>query len=162
MPHRRHAPPLRWTAGAVVGCVLASTAMAQPPTVADPVLVVTRTVNPRIAYRGLARDDNPVKTQATMFPGNAFAGALDDATGQLLGDDALGQRGSAGLGGGALAIGPLLGNGTRGLLGSGGFGGGPGAATPTGPGARHGGVAGAVLDATAGLGTLLGQAGHHP
>jgi len=67
----------------------------------DHVLVVTRTVQPRIAYRGVELADNPVRMQATVFPGRVFHHTVDDSLERLLGDSELVQVGSAGVGGGA-------------------------------------------------------------
>jgi hypothetical protein len=63
----------------------------------DPTLVVARTVNPRIAYRAVPVQDDPVRAQATVFPAHAFSVAIGGTLGRLLGDDALAQRGSAGV-----------------------------------------------------------------
>lgn len=75
----------------------------------DTVMVITRTVNPRTAYRGVPLEANPVRTQATTFPGRIFNNTLNNTLGQLLGDDDLDQRGSAGLNTGAGAVPALTG-----------------------------------------------------
>lgn len=92
-------------AAALAGLVVVPAVCAQdapstaPGTGPDPVLIVTRTVQPRIAYRGLPRDQNPVHTQATVFPAQVFHRTLDGVLGQLVGDDALNQTASAGVAG---------------------------------------------------------------
>lgn len=63
----------------------------------DPAVVVTRTVQPRIAYRGVPREQNPVHAQATVFPARVFHGTLDGVLGRIVGEEALGQTGSAGV-----------------------------------------------------------------
>lgn len=108
---------------------------------ADPTLVVTRTVNPRIAYRGVPLEDNPVRAQATMFPAGVFHGAIDGMVEQLAADGELGERGA----GGTAAMLPLI---QRGIapLGTALSGSGRGVA-PIGPGASSaGGVGGATRD----------------
>ncbi|HVI24832.1 MAG TPA: hypothetical protein VM576_01360 [Xanthomonadaceae bacterium] len=97
-------PRLLACACGLVPALAAGAALAQDPAPpGDPTLVVTRTVHPRVAYRGLPASDNPVAAQATLFPAQAFAGTIG-AT--LVDDDALAQRGSAGLAQGA-ALAPL-------------------------------------------------------
>lgn len=96
---------------AIVFCALAPQVAAQSGTVAtsaagtertkDPGMVIARTVNPRIAYRGIPIEENPIHSEATLFPARTFHSAIDGITGQLLGDDALGARGSAGVHAGA-------------------------------------------------------------
>lgn len=63
----------------------------------DHSLVVVRTVQPRIAYRGFAPTDNPVRVQATTFPGRVFHATLDAGMTQLVGDGDLTVVGSAGI-----------------------------------------------------------------
>lgn len=84
---------------AVVLCALAPQLAAQQAATAskDPGMVIARTVNPRIAYRGVPTADNPIHSEATLFPSRTFHAAMDNTVGELLGDDALGARGSAGL-----------------------------------------------------------------
>ncbi|RDZ26581.1 hypothetical protein DX914_16480 [Lysobacter silvisoli] len=133
--------------------LLAGSARAQqasePGADEDPNLIVARTVQPRIAYRGIPTEDNPVMVRATTFPAQIFHGTLNGTLDQLLGDGDLGQRGSAGMAVHAATqalTGPALGNNV--LLGPGGSAGAP----PMGPGASVGGAIGA---ATAGLGDLI-------
>jgi len=122
-----------------------------PPGV-DPSVVVARTVYPRIAYRALPAQDNPVRTEATTFPGQVFHATLDRSLAPLLDDAALGQHGSGGLGVGA-ATGALTGLLAPGAgIGAGTALGGPAASAPLGASAS---VGGAVVGATAGLGDTL-------
>ena len=125
---------------------------------ADPSMVIARTVEPRIAYRGIPIQQNPIHTEATLFPSRAFDAAIDGTLGELLGDDALGARGSAGVHSGAAVVsaitgelGPLGGAGSFGLGQSAG-------ASPVSPGA---GVGGAVRGGSGGglgsLGSLIGS-----
>lgn len=43
----------------------------------DHVLVISRTVMPRAAYRGLPAEQNPVRSQVAVFPTRAFDQAMD-------------------------------------------------------------------------------------
>lgn len=93
---------------------------------ADPTVVITRTVHPRVAYRSVAKADNPVATEATVFPGQVFHGTLGLALGGLVDDGALDQRGSAGAAIGqtvnaalSAALAPLAGNAVGGRLSAG-------------------------------------------
>lgn len=61
----------------------------------DQVLVVARDVMPRIAYRGLEPDQNPVRVQAVTFPGRIFHGAVDAMVADLVGESEL-QRTTTG------------------------------------------------------------------
>lgn len=128
----------------------------------DPGMVIARTINPRIAYRGIPTEDNPIHTEATLFPARAFHAALDGTIGELLGDEALGARGSAGIHAGIAAgsagVATQAAIGRVFLGGSGPPGAGVGAgATSIGPGAIAGGtVSRAVGGATAGFGGLVG------
>lgn len=72
----------------------------------DPTIVVTRTVHPRIAYRGIPREDHPVASEATTFPARVFGDAIDVLIGSVVGDGELGQQGAAGPMAGMLV--PLL------------------------------------------------------
>ncbi len=153
-------------------CVLAPGLAAQEtqngarPTAATPVenpgMVVARTVNPRIAYRGVPTEENPIHTEATLFPARTFHAALDGTIGELLGDEALGARGSAGIHAGVVA--GSVGAATQSAIGlvflggSGPLGSNMGAgATSIGPGAAVGGAVGrAVSGGTAGFGSLIG------
>ena len=151
----------RRAALAAVLCAMAPMLLAQDRAavgtqIENPTLVITRTVNPRIAYRGVPLEANPIHTQATLFPARPFHGALDGIMGLLVGDDALGQHGSVGVVAGAavdLALSDGLVSPTR--SGTGLFG--PGAsAAPLRPGASIGGATGAAMrSATAGLGNVM-------
>lgn len=124
------------------------------PASEDPTVVVARTVHPRIAYRALPAQENPIRTEATTFPGQVFHGTLDRSLAPLIGDAELGQHGSSGLSPSA-ATGALTGllvpteslgaSGNNGLLG-------PSATAPMGPTAS---VGGAVTNATAGIADLV-------
>lgn len=142
----------------VLACAALAFAAAAVPGVraaepgADPSVIVARTVYPRIAYRALPVQDNPVRTEATTFPGRVFHATLDRSLTPLLDDAALGQRGSGGIGV-AAATGAVTGL----LVPSAGVGAGaalagPTAAAPLGASAS---VGGAVIGATAGLGDTL-------
>lgn len=133
----------------------ASAALASAPLLAqdaggqqeDPGVVVTRTVQPRIAYRGVPREDNPVHAKATTFPARIFHDTVGGMLGELVGDDLLGQHGSAGLAGNVsqtLTGSALLPATVFGPAAQGGAG-----RVPTGPGAS---VGGAIGGATGGLG----------
>lgn len=124
----------------------------------DPTVVIARTVHPRVAYRGIPLEENPVQTEATTFPGTVFHGAMDSMIGELV-DGELGQRGSAGIATGD-AVQSALDNGLSGLapgalLGAGSASGGP----ARGPGASVGGavsgVGSAVGSATSNIGSLV-------
>ena len=115
---------------------------------ADPNMIIARTVQPRIAYRGIPTGDNPVLVRATMFPAQIFHGTLNGTLDRLLGDGELDQHGSSGLALNAATQalpGPTLGG--NALLGPSATGG-----PPIGPSASVGGAVGA---ATAGLGDLI-------
>lgn len=156
----RHRP--QRTATAVLSCALmalawygsvASAQQAPAPQesgagAADPTMIVARTVQPRIAYRGIPTEDNPVRVRATMFPAQIFHGTLNGSLDRLLGDGELDQRGSSGLALNAAAQGltsPALGG--NALLGPSASGG-----PPIGPSVSVGGAVGA---ATAGLDDLI-------
>ena len=118
----------------------------------DPSVIVARTVYPRIAYRALPAQDNPVRTAATTFPAQVFHATLDRSLAPLLDDAALGQHGSGGVGIGA-ATGALTGLLAPGAgLGAGNAFGGPATTAPLGASAS---VGGAVIGATAGLGDTI-------
>ncbi|ROU08689.1 hypothetical protein [Lysobacter enzymogenes] len=118
---------------------------------ADTTVVIARTVHPRIAYRALPAQDNPVRTEATTFPGQVFHATLSRSLAPL-DDAALGQHGSGGLGVAAAAeaasamLVPAAATGAGASLA------GPGASVPLGASAS---VGGAVVGATAGLGDTL-------
>lgn len=120
----------------------------------DPGMVVARTVNPRIAYRGLPAAENPVHTRVTLFPLRAFGDVMEGTAGAALADEALGERGSAGLQVGAVVGSALtLGLEAHGLGAAAGSG---AAAGPMGAGATVGAsVGGAVRSGTAGLTRVL-------
>lgn len=156
----RHRP--QWTATAMMLCALASLALygsvaraqeAPAPEVSgagdeDPNMIIARTLQPRVAYRGIPTEDNPVQVRATMFPAQIFHRTLNGTLDRLLGDGELNQRGSSGLALNAATqalTGPALGG--NALLGPSAAGG-----PPIGPSATVGGAVGA---ATAGLGDLI-------
>lgn len=163
-------------AAAVVFCALAPQAAAQATAAAanadgagsakDPGMVIARTVNPRIAYRGIPTEENPIHSEATLFPARTFQSAIDGITGQLLGDHALGARGSAGVHAGAATeaamrrvfagesspLGPGLGARAAGM-GANGLGGGAGA---VGGAAMGGGAIGRAVGGGATAGGLFG------
>lgn len=126
----------------------AATGQAQPA--ADPEVVITRRVQPRVAYRGVPLEANPVASRAAVFPRQVFDGAIDGIVGVLAGDDELDTRpasalqpqhvsntvGAAGASANALLSGLQVGSG----------------AAPLGGSARAGG---AVSGATAGLGSTI-------
>lgn len=99
------ARPCRLAAALLCGlaCVPAARAQDAGDADADPTLVIMRTVEPRIAYRGVPLEDHPVAAEAVMFPGRVFAGAVDSLVDSLVGDAALGEYGAA-----APAIGVML------------------------------------------------------
>ena len=158
---------------AIVFCAVAPQVAAQSGTVAtnaagaeptkDPGMVIARTVNPRIAYRGIPIEENPIHSEATLFPARTFHSAIDGITGQLLGDDALGARGSAGVHAGAATeaamsrviagesspLGPGLGRRTAGMGANAALGG-------AGGGAAVGGAVGRAVGGGAMAGGLFG------
>lgn len=152
---------------AAVLCVLAPGIAAQETSdgamaVEDPSMIIARTINPRIAYRGIPTEQNPIHTEATLFPARTFHAALDGTIGELLGDEALGARGSAGIHAGVAA--GAVGAATQSTIrlvflgGSSPLQSRTGAgATSIGPGATFGGtVSRAVGGGTAGFGGLVG------
>lgn len=72
----------------------------------DPSFVIMRTVHPRVAYRGIPVGDQPIHAEAVTFPARVFDGVLDGVMGAVVGDDALGERGSVNTAVGAIQ--PLL------------------------------------------------------
>lgn len=71
---------------------------AQSAPDADPQLILTRTVEPRVAYKALPRTtDNPVAAQAPVFPAVAFGNAMDGLVVQRVDDTVLGALGAGGL-----------------------------------------------------------------
>lgn len=80
---------------ALLTALAAQTAFAQQ---ADPGFAVSRTVNPRIAYRGVPVEDNPIHVRATTFPAQIFHGTLGDALDNPADDAVLGgNTGSLGI-----------------------------------------------------------------
>lgn len=155
-PSRRRLRLALACAGAAWG-LAAGTVRAQAPADEhrDTTVVVARTVHPRIAYRALPAQDNPIHTEATTFPGQVFHGTLDRSLSPLVDDAELGQHGSTGLSPMAatrqlsdlLVPADAIGGppGQRSMLGA-------SSAPPMGPTAS---VGGAVTSATAGLGDLI-------
>lgn len=127
---------------------------AQPE---DPGVVIMRTVSPRIAYRGVPLEDNPIHTRATVFPARVFHDTLDSALGDALGDGELGAAtGSNG----------IVMQATSGMLrpdmlgGAGGAGPGGASAAGSAPLGMGASVGGAVNGATGNLGnTITGALG---
>lgn len=92
-------PPRRLTLPALccLACCLPSlSARAQEAGSEDPSIVVMRTVQPRIAYRGVPLGDHPIQAEATTFPARVFRGVVDGVIASVVGDEALGERGAAG------------------------------------------------------------------
>lgn len=117
----------------------------------DPQLVLTRTVHPRIAYRGLDAQQNPVRASATTFPARVFGMVMDQAVPtQLVEDGQLGEQATGGLVGGRALMPLPVGGDAPGLFGR--AAGGAGAA-PLGPGAS---IGGAVSGATGGIADMVG------
>ncbi|MFD0739703.1 hypothetical protein ACFQZQ_10470 [Lysobacter koreensis] len=113
-------------------------------------LVITRTVQPRIAYRGIPLADHPVQAQATVFPGEVFHDTLGQTLDLVLGTD-LDQRGSVGVDAGGAAR-SLLAQSLPAFGGASRFGGHAAASAPLGSGAS---VGTAASGATRGLGGLV-------
>lgn len=141
---------------AAVLCVLAPVVQAQQAgngsQGVDQVMVVSRTVQPRNAFRGVPLEDNPVRVQATTFPGRVFHNMLDAGMEQLVGDGELTQLGSAGIDGGGALHGALPAGSPLAVTASMFGGAGAGAATPLGSAPGPGG---AVSAATRGLDGLI-------
>ena len=84
-------------------CLAAATATAQQSPAADTdrygdqTLALIRQVQPRVAYLPVPARDNPVRAQAITFPGQVFHSTLDRTLDNAVGDDLLGERGSAGV-----------------------------------------------------------------
>lgn len=119
----------------------------------DPTIVITRTVNPRTAYRGVPRDDNPIHTEATTFPEHVFQGTLGTVMSSVVGDAALGQRGSVGVSTDTIL--PSLNRAMTPLNGQAMFGPTASSSAPIGASASAGG---AVSSATGGLAPLITSA----
>lgn len=122
---------------AAVAVLALGAAVPAPAQQVDPTVVITRTVHPRIATRALPKDELPIKAEATTFPRTVFLSTMDSALAPLVGDDALGETGSAGVVGDALGRAGLGGAGT-GLLGAGPLARGTGGGVPLGAGASIG------------------------
>lgn len=83
------------SAGGLRAGVALAMALAALPAFAqqqDPGINVARTVNPRIAYRGIPLEDNPIRVRATTFPSQIFHGTLNDSLGFLTDDAELGSN----------------------------------------------------------------------
>lgn len=121
----------------------------------DPGFAITRTVNPRIAYRGVPLEDNPVHARATTFPAHVFHSTLDQALGKALGDGELGS---------ATGSGGIVMQATRGMLvpdaqtGAGGLGMMGTSAAGAAPLGMSASVGGSVRGATEGLGGTINNA----
>lgn len=152
MSVRRLRRPLPLATAVVLGMAVGAVAPARAQQ-ADPTVVITRTVHPRIATRAIPKDELPIHAEAVTFPQTVFQGTLATALAPLVGDDALGETGSGGVvtdalgraGLGADAVG-LLGATPLGRSGAG------AGATPLGAGAS---IGGAVGRATGGLGDRI-------
>lgn len=161
-PQRARRIRSRVRAGLCLVCVLGAVPCAaadqtgvatSAPTsaVPDPEVVITRRVQPRVAYRGVPLEANPVANRAAVFPRQVFHGAIDNVVGLLAADEELDARPATGLqpqlvaGTVDAATAPVhaLLAGPRAAA---------GAATPLGGGARVGGT---VSGATAGLGSII-------
>ncbi len=119
---------------------------------ADELLVVARSVMPRVAYHALEPTANPVRVQATVFPGRIFHGAMDGLVGRLAGDHELGERAPLAATDAASGLEP----GMAGPLGHG-----PRlehAGATQGSRAVGGSIGGSVLRATSGIGDRVTQA----
>ena len=147
------------TGPAVEGTPAGSDGAASAGTAKDPTVVIARTVQPRVAYRGVPLEENPIHSEATTFPGLVFHGTMDSVLGELV-EGELGQHGSAGVMAGA-AVESAVGRGLSGLTGGTllGAGAGAGSAPSLGPGASAGGAVGgvgtAVGNATSNIGSLV-------
>ncbi|GHA87108.1 hypothetical protein [Cognatilysobacter bugurensis] len=99
MSHRPQRPALFQMplAAALVlaAAVPAGVAAADPQIAPDPKLVIARTVELRIAYRGVPREDNPIRSQATTFPSAVFHGAVGSLVNEVADDRVLAERGAA-------------------------------------------------------------------
>lgn len=135
----------------LVSALLATTTVVAAPAddAHDELLVVARTVMPRIAYHALEPTANPVRVQATVFPGRVFHDAMSGLVGRLAADDELGEQAPLTATGPALhrepgsAVPIAHGHGLQ------------GAAAGSGGRAIGGSVGGAVLRATSGLGQTI-------
>lgn len=143
-----HHLPLAAALGLALGVAVPARAELGGAQPGDPTVVITRTVHPRIATRAVPKDELPIHAQATTFPQSVFQSTLATSLMPLVGDEALGETGSAGVVTDALGR-AGLGTGATGLLGATPLGRGAGAGgTPLGAGAS---IGGAVGRATGGL-----------
>jgi hypothetical protein len=143
--------PIRF---AIVVALLAPLpAVATPPDeAADETWVAARDVMPRVAYRALEPHANPVRVEATVFPGRVFHGAIGDVVGRLAGDQELDESAALVPSGQVPPAEPGAPRSMAPIAGLGGAG--------SDMGRRPGGasIGGAVLRATSGLGVRVGQA----
>lgn len=154
--------PARCGRAALLGVlIVGAPAFAAPPPdgssdrVADPQLVLARTVHPRIAYRGLERTENPVAVQATTFPARVFHDTVGVLVESVAGDAELGARGSHGLRRAAVATGPVTSSTPPASEAGAGL---PGATRPAVPVGAGASAAGAVGGATRQLGGRVSSA----
>jgi hypothetical protein len=111
MPRRRRCrllAPASLTAALTLATAMAPVQAAEgdPEIAPDPKLVIARTVEPRIAYRGVPREDNPIRSQATTFPSTVFHRAIGGIVDELADDSVLAERGATN--GALVAIAPVL------------------------------------------------------
>lgn len=145
----------------LLACALPFAAAAQTAASDDPYIVIARTVEPRVAYRGFDdATDNPIRAQAPLFPAAAFGRSIDGVIAEGVDDDVLRALGAGGVGasGGprtfgvvpqALGFGPAAqGSAPAGLSGAGGA-----------IGHATSGIGGIV---TSTLSQALGNLGGHP
>lgn len=146
--------PRRLLPIALLAGLLPGMGCAQSAGASDPQLVLTRRVEPRIAYQALPRRENPISAQAPVFTTRAFdaaMGSVADGVGLTsVDDDILGALGAGGLDG---RIAPGLAQPLSAALGTQGEGTGRGTA-PLGMSGALGGV-GRV---TGGMGDLINRA----
>lgn len=132
----------------------ASSAIAQsPPATRDVNLVITRDVEPRIAYRGIPLQDHPVGASVPVYPGDALAGVLDyqmqTLVGRSVGDAELSDVAATGtLRTALIDTGPVAGSWATSLAASLTSAGGASLAT-------GGSIGGSVMGATRNLGSLV-------
>lgn len=147
------------------GLALASDVQAQTaPASKDPSITIVRTVNPRIAYRGIPKEDLPIAVEATTFPQKRFQEQMGRIT--TVGDQTLGMTQAGGQGVQSVLLGTLASPDSA-LSQSLGTQGAGGSSVPRGLGAS---VGGAVGSATSGIGdrvtgavnTALGSIGGTP
>ncbi|WP_414439275.1 hypothetical protein [Burkholderia sp. 22PA0106] len=85
-------------AGAIVGAASTAHAQQAPQNPGD--LIVLRDVTPRIAYRPVPVDQDPVRVRATTFPANTFNPMMGTLASDL---DLTNARGSLGIASGNVA-----------------------------------------------------------